>query len=137
MHGNSNASPDNNTVAPPPAVAPIPNGVVVQVNHLMYNRVLYFHLTPEATIEPLINGLRLSFNDSSISGMVLQYKGFDGLWKCLLNRDDSLKRILKQGAKSQNMILQMRVPREQDLLSVCDEAQSLTTPPNSSFVFSH
>ena len=40
----------------------------------------------DATIEPLITGLRLSFNDNSISGMVLQYKGFDGLWKCLLNR---------------------------------------------------
>lgn len=75
--------------------------------------------------------------------MVLQYKGFDGLWKCLLNSkyhggwvggnwvvcnvlltagstnagDDSLRRILRQGIKSQTM-LQMRVPREQDLLSV-------------------
>lgn len=39
----------------------------------------------DATIEPLVTGLRLSFNDNSISGMVLQYKGFDGLWKCLLN----------------------------------------------------
>ena len=28
----------------------------------------------------------LSFGDAAISGMVLQYKGFDGLWKCLLNR---------------------------------------------------
>ncbi|KAG2224955.1 hypothetical protein INT45_000076 [Circinella minor] len=92
------------------------NGIVVQVDHLMFNRTLYFQLAPDATIEPLITGLRLSFNDNSISGMVLQYKGFDGLWKCLLNRDDSLKRILKQGFKSQTM-LQMRVPREQDLLS--------------------
>lgn len=49
--------------------------------------------------------------------MVLQYKGFDGLWKCLLNRDDSLKRVLKQSLKNHTM-LQMRVPREQDLLSV-------------------
>ncbi|KAG1067480.1 hypothetical protein G6F42_026500 [Rhizopus arrhizus] len=48
--------------------------------------------------------------------MVLQYKGFDGLWKCLLNRDDSLKRVLKQSLKNHTM-LQMRVPREQDLLS--------------------
>lgn len=40
----------------------------------------------DATIEPLVAWLRLSFNDSSISGMVLQYKGVDGLWKCLLNR---------------------------------------------------
>ncbi|KAI8073494.1 uncharacterized protein B0P05DRAFT_548801 [Gilbertella persicaria] len=48
--------------------------------------------------------------------MVLQYKGFDGLWKCLLNRDDSLKRVLKQSLKN-NTMLQMRVPREQDLLS--------------------
>lgn len=39
----------------------------------------------DATIEPLIAWLKLSFQDNSISGMVLQYKGFDGLWKCLLN----------------------------------------------------
>jgi hypothetical protein len=81
----------------------------------------------------MIAWLRLSFVDSAISGMVLQYKGFDGLWKCLLNRkldnenlgciiyqvigDDSLRRILKQSMKG-NTMLQMRVPREQDLLSV-------------------
>ncbi|KAG1408652.1 hypothetical protein G6F60_001283 [Rhizopus arrhizus] len=70
----------------------------------------------EATIEPLVTWLRLTFQDPSISGMVLQYKGFDGLWKCLLNRDDSLKRVLKQNLKN-NTILQMRVPCEQDLLS--------------------
>lgn len=40
----------------------------------------------DATIEPMIAWLRLSYQDSAISGMVLQYKGFDGLWKCLLNR---------------------------------------------------
>lgn len=33
--------------------------------------------------------------------------------------DDSLRRILRQGIKSQTM-LQMRVPREQDLLSVSE-----------------
>lgn len=71
----------------------------------------------DATIEPLVAWLKLSFQDNSISGMVLQYKGFDGLWKCLLNRDDSLKRVLKQSLKNHTM-LQMRVPREQDLLSV-------------------
>jgi hypothetical protein len=68
--------------------------------------------------------------------MVLQYKGFDGLWKCLLNSkvymitlvdrllkciilvgDDSLRRVLNQSLKN-NTMLQMRVPREQDLLSV-------------------
>lgn len=35
----------------------------------------------------------------------------------LIVGDDSLRRILKQGLKSQT-VLQMRVPREQDLLSV-------------------
>lgn len=65
----------------------------------------------------MIAWLRLSYQDAAISGMVLQYKGFDGLWKCLLNRDDSLRRILKQNMKG-NSMLQMRVPREQDLLSV-------------------
>ncbi|KAI9278590.1 hypothetical protein BDA99DRAFT_10541 [Phascolomyces articulosus] len=111
-NASSAPAPDTYSAQQPPA-----NGIVVQVDHLMFNRTLYFQLAPDATIEPLITGLRLSFNDNSISGMVLQYKGFDGLWKCLLNRDDSLKRILKQGFKSQTM-LQMRVPREQDLLSV-------------------
>ncbi|KAI9033808.1 hypothetical protein CLU79DRAFT_725538 [Phycomyces nitens] len=91
-------------------------GIIVEVNHLLFNRTSYFQLAPDATIEPLIAWLRLSFTDHSISGMVLQYKGFDGLWKCLLNRDDSLKRILKQSLKATSM-LQMRVPREQDLLS--------------------
>jgi hypothetical protein len=42
-------------------------------------------LLADATIEPLVAWLKLSFQDNSISGMVLQYKGFDGLWKCLLN----------------------------------------------------
>lgn len=86
----------------------------------------------------MINWLRLSFGDASISGMVLQYKGMDGLWKCLLNRkccnlfsnvgpgliiwivhlgDDSLKRILLQTLKG-GVILKMRVPRAQDLQSV-------------------
>ncbi|KAG2199720.1 hypothetical protein INT47_012856 [Mucor saturninus] len=91
-------------------------GVIIEVTHLTYNRTLYFQLTQDATIEPMIAWLRLSFVDSAISGMVLQYKGFDGLWKCLLNRDDSLRRILKQSMKG-NTMLQMRVPREQDLLS--------------------
>ncbi|KAI8087183.1 hypothetical protein BDF21DRAFT_450360, partial [Thamnidium elegans] len=91
-------------------------GVIIEVTHLSYNRTLYFQLTQDATIEPMIAWLRLSFTDSAISGMVLQYKGFDGLWKCLLNRDDSLRRILKQSMKG-NTMLQMRVPREQDLLS--------------------
>lgn len=98
----------------------------------------YFCYIADATIEPLVAWLKLSFGDSSISGMVLQYKGFDGLWKCLLNSmwlllllfmdscitnvffyvgDDSLKRVLKQSLKN-NAMLQMRVPREQDLLSV-------------------
>ncbi|KAI9365929.1 hypothetical protein BD770DRAFT_377565 [Pilaira anomala] len=91
-------------------------GVIIEVTHLSYNRTLYFQLTQDATIEPMIAWLRLSFTDSAISGMVLQYKGFDGLWKCLLNRDDSLRRILKQSMKG-NTMLQMRVPREQDLLT--------------------
>ncbi|KAI7899190.1 uncharacterized protein BX663DRAFT_521743 [Cokeromyces recurvatus] len=95
---------------------PMTNGVIIEVTHLGFTRTLYFQLSLETTIEPLIAWLRLSFWDNSISGMVLQYKGFDGLWKCLLNRDDSLKRILKQSLKN-NVILQMRVPREQDLLS--------------------
>lgn len=43
-------------------------------------------VTEDATIEPMIAWLRLSYQDAAISGMVLQYKGFDGLWKCLLNR---------------------------------------------------
>ncbi|KAL0136892.1 hypothetical protein V8B55DRAFT_1590735 [Mucor lusitanicus] len=93
-----------------------PNGVIIEVNHLSFIRTLYFQLSPDATIEPLVAWLKLSFQDNSISGMVLQYKGFDGLWKCLLNRDDSLKRVLKQSLKNHTM-LQMRVPREQDLLS--------------------
>ncbi|CAO3689394.1 unnamed protein product [Umbelopsis vinacea] len=92
------------------------NAIIVEVNHLVYNRTLFFSLTPDATIEPLITWLRLSFDDASISGMVLQYKGQDSLWKCLLNRDDSLRRVLKQTLKA-NLILQLRVPREQDLLS--------------------
>ncbi|KAG2210100.1 hypothetical protein INT46_010305 [Mucor plumbeus] len=96
---------------------PIPQaGVIVEVTHLTFNRVLFFQLAQDATIEPMIAWLRLSYQDAAISGMVLQYKGFDGLWKCLLNRDDSLRRILKQSMKG-NTILQMRVPREQDLLS--------------------
>ncbi|KAI8639290.1 hypothetical protein BD408DRAFT_446134 [Parasitella parasitica] len=96
---------------------PIPQaGVIVEVTHLTFNRVLFFHLAQDATIEPMIAWLRLSYQDAAISGMVLQYKGFDGLWKCLLNRDDSLRRILKQSMKG-NTMLQMRVPREQDLLS--------------------
>ncbi|RUS17256.1 hypothetical protein BC937DRAFT_90209 [Endogone sp. FLAS-F59071] len=90
--------------------------IIVEVNHLALGRTLYFSLAPDATIEPLVTWLRISFDDSSISGMVLQYKGFDGLWKCLLNRDDSLKRILKQSHKGNN-IVQLRVPREADLLS--------------------
>ncbi|CAO3629864.1 unnamed protein product [Cunninghamella blakesleeana] len=93
------------------------NSIVIEVNHLFFNRTLYFQLSLDATIEPLVAWLRLSFNDSSISGMVLQYKGVDGLWKCLLNRDDSLKRVLNQSLKSKVAILHMRVPREEDLLS--------------------
>ncbi|CAO3598702.1 unnamed protein product [Absidia cylindrospora] len=93
------------------------NGIVIEVNHLFFNKTLYFQLSLDATIEPLVTWLRLSFNDSSVSGMVLQYKGADGLWKCLLNRDDSLKRVLNQSFKSNTTLLQMRVPREQDLLS--------------------
>ncbi|GAB5590816.1 hypothetical protein Unana1_05716 [Umbelopsis nana] len=92
------------------------NTIIVEVNHLVFNRTLFFSLTPDATIEPLITWLRLSFEDPNISGMVLQYKGQDSLWKCLLNRDDSLRRVLKQTMKA-NLILQLRVPREQDLLS--------------------
>ncbi|KAJ2963706.1 hypothetical protein NQZ79_g1287 [Umbelopsis isabellina] len=116
------------------------NAIIVEVNHLVFNRTLFFSLTPDATIEPLITWLRLSFEDPHISGMVLQYKGQDSLWKCLLNRmlitivdlitdqadtnplthtllgDDSLRRVLKQTLKA-NLILQLRVPREQDLLS--------------------
>ncbi|CAM0136266.1 hypothetical protein VKS41_006931 [Umbelopsis sp. WA50703] len=92
------------------------NAIIVEVNHLVFNRTLFFSLTPDATIEPLITWLRLSFDDPHISGMVLQYKGQDSLWKCLLNRDDSLRRVLKQTLKA-NLILQLRVPREQDLLS--------------------
>ena len=56
------------------------------------------HSIAEATIEPLIAWLRLTFQDPTISGMVLQYKGFDGLWKCLLNSKlchDSKTRKLK------------------------------------------
>ncbi|KAI8642616.1 hypothetical protein BD408DRAFT_416227 [Parasitella parasitica] len=105
----------NNTKTAATAQAP-PSGVIIEVNHLGFTRTLYFQLSPDATIEPLIAWLKLSFQDNSISGMVLQYKGFDGLWKCLLNRDDSLKRVLKQSLKNQTM-LQIRVPREQDLLS--------------------
>ncbi|KAG2187191.1 hypothetical protein INT44_004863 [Umbelopsis vinacea] len=90
-------------------IDPLPgNTIIIEVAHNI--------LDPEATIEPLISWLRVSFADPSISGMVLQYKGFDGLWKCLLNRDDSLKRILKQALKAGSM-MQMRVPRAQDLLS--------------------
>ncbi|RCH94457.1 hypothetical protein CU097_013127 [Rhizopus azygosporus] len=96
-----------NTSVPPMAQALPTAGVIVEVSHITYT---------EATIEPLIAWLRLTFQDPTISGMVLQYKGFDGLWKCLLNRDDSLKRVLKQNLKN-NTILQMRVPCEQDLLS--------------------
>ncbi|KAI8335485.1 hypothetical protein BC941DRAFT_430458 [Chlamydoabsidia padenii] len=96
---------------------PPSNGIVIEVTHLFFNRTLYFQLSLDATIEPLVAWLRLSFNDNSVSGMVLQYKGTDGLWKCLLNRDDSLKRVLNQSLKSNTTILYMRVPREQDLLS--------------------
>ncbi|ORE07458.1 hypothetical protein BCV72DRAFT_335194 [Rhizopus microsporus var. microsporus] len=105
-----------NTSVPPMAQALPTAGVIVEVSHITYSRTYYFQLSPEATIEPLIAWLRLTFQDPTISGMVLQYKGFDGLWKCLLNRDDSLKRVLKQNLKN-NTILQMRVPCEQDLLS--------------------
>jgi hypothetical protein len=86
------------------------NAIIVEVNHLVFNRTLFFSLTrkvtltvpfspghffhshqiffltADATIEPLITWLRLSFDDPNISGMVLQYKGQDSLWKCLLNR---------------------------------------------------
>lgn len=105
------------TASAPPIMQALPTaGIIVEVNHVVYSRTFYFQLSPEATIEPLVTWLRLTFQDPSISGMVLQYKGFDGLWKCLLNRDDSLKRVLKQNLKN-NTILQMRVPCEQDLLS--------------------
>ncbi|KAG2183344.1 hypothetical protein INT43_006349 [Umbelopsis isabellina] len=115
-NGAKNVAPDN-TVTMAPA-----NAVVIEVEHTILNRTLYFSLMrkyqhSEATIEPMINWLRLSFGDASISGMVLQYKGLDGLWKCLLNRDDSLKRILLQTLKG-GVILKMRVPRAQDLQSV-------------------
>ncbi|KAI8099114.1 uncharacterized protein BX664DRAFT_320437 [Halteromyces radiatus] len=115
----NNTSPNTNQtqVPEPPKQQPINNGIVIEVNHLFFNRTLYFQLSLDATIEPLVTWLRLSFNDNSISGMVLQYKGVDGLWKCLLNRDDSLKRVLKQALKTNTTLLQMRVPREQDLLS--------------------
>ncbi|KAI8577635.1 hypothetical protein K450DRAFT_250994 [Umbelopsis ramanniana AG] len=103
------------------AIDPLPgNTIIIEVAHNILNRTLYFSLMPEATIEPLISWLRVSFADPAISGMVLQYKGFDGLWKCLLNRDDSLKRILKQALKAGSMV-QMRVPRAQDLLSVSNK----------------
>ncbi|KAG2231643.1 hypothetical protein INT48_008237 [Thamnidium elegans] len=110
------------------------NGIIIEVNHLSFTRTLYFQLSPDATIEPLVAWLKLSFQDNSISGMVLQYKGFDGLWKCLLNRDDSLKRVLKQSLKN-NTMLQMRVPREQDLLSsgyTDKRLLALTTRPTTS-----
>ncbi|KAG1474367.1 hypothetical protein G6F56_000403 [Rhizopus delemar] len=94
-----------------------PTGVITEVTHLTSSRTLFFQLAQDATIDPLIIWLRLSFQDPYISGMVLQYKGLDGLWKCLLNRDDSLRRVIKQTLKN-NMMLQMRVPREEDLLSV-------------------
>ncbi|KAI9285770.1 hypothetical protein BC943DRAFT_32214 [Umbelopsis sp. AD052] len=67
-------------------IDPLPgNTIIIEVAHNILDRTLYFSLMPEATIEPLISWLRVSFADPSISGMVLQYKGFDGLWKCLLN----------------------------------------------------
>ncbi|KAG1384888.1 hypothetical protein G6F61_000037 [Rhizopus arrhizus] len=109
-----------------------PTGVVTEVAHLISNRTLYFQLAQDATIDPLIGWLRLSFQDPYISGMVLQYKGLDGLWKCLLNRDDSLRRVIKQSLKS-NVMLQMRVPREEDLLSsgYTDRRLLALTKPNS------
>ncbi|KAI9481695.1 MAG: hypothetical protein EXX96DRAFT_567685 [Benjaminiella poitrasii] len=113
---NPSSQQQQNTTNQPLMQLPIANGIIIEVTHLGFTRTLYFQLSPEATIEPLIAWLRLSFGDHSISGMVLQYKGVDGLWKCLLNRDDSLKRVLSQSLKN-NTILQMRVPREQDLLS--------------------
>ncbi|CEP07737.1 hypothetical protein [Parasitella parasitica] len=118
---NTNTTSQQHTTkaAPPVPIysGPTPQtGVIVEVTHLTFNRVLYFQLAQDATIEPMLAWLRLSYQDVAISGMVLQYKGFDGLWKCLLNRDDSLRRILKQSMKG-NTMLQMRVPREQDLLS--------------------
>jgi hypothetical protein len=91
------------------------NTIVIEVTHSILDRTLYFSLMrkyllywlgycvqlfceieqsnlteqivfiAEATIEPLVTWLRVSFADPAISGMVLQYKGFDGLWKCLLN----------------------------------------------------
>ncbi|KAI9485471.1 MAG: hypothetical protein EXX96DRAFT_9563 [Benjaminiella poitrasii] len=64
----------------------------------------------------MVAWLRLTYQDAGVSGMVLQYKGFDGLWKCLLNRDDSLRRILRQSMKG-NAILQMRIPRKEDLVA--------------------
>ncbi|KAG1057462.1 hypothetical protein G6F43_000712 [Rhizopus delemar] len=109
-----------------------PTGVITEVAHLISNRTLYFQLAQDATIDPLIGWLRLSFQDPYISGMVLQYKGLDGLWKCLLNRDDSLRRVIKQSLKS-NVMLQMRVPREEDLLSsgYTDRRLLALTKPNS------
>ncbi|KAI9276434.1 hypothetical protein BY458DRAFT_505880 [Sporodiniella umbellata] len=80
-------SQNTNANVPPPMTQAIPTaGIIVEVNHITYNRTFYFQLSPEATIEPLIGWLRITFQDPTISGMVLQYKGFDGLWKCLLNR---------------------------------------------------
>ncbi|KAH8555151.1 hypothetical protein BGW37DRAFT_516082 [Umbelopsis sp. PMI_123] len=105
----SEASPENKNhtqdIPSDKTVETLPgNTIVIEVTHT------------EATIEPLVTWLRVSFADPAISGMVLQYKGFDGLWKCLLNRDDSLKRILNQTLKA-GIMMQMRVPRAQDLLS--------------------
>ncbi|CAO3681910.1 unnamed protein product [Umbelopsis ramanniana] len=87
---NSEASTVNNNqdqeVSSDKTVDSLPgNTVIIEVTHNILNRTLYFSLIPEATIEPLISWLRVSFADLAISGMVLQYKGFDGLWKCLLN----------------------------------------------------
>ncbi|ORX54524.1 hypothetical protein DM01DRAFT_1335660 [Hesseltinella vesiculosa] len=92
--------------------------MLLDICHLVLGRTLYVEIqTVNATIEPLVAWLQNSFNDSSISGMVLQYKGMDGLWKCLLNRDDSLNRMLKQAMKKNVPMLYMRIPRQEELLS--------------------
>jgi hypothetical protein len=73
--------------------------------------------TTGATIELLVTWLKLSFQSNLTSGMVLQFKGFNGLWRYLLNRYNPLKRVLKQSLKNYT-IFQMKVSREQNLLSV-------------------
>ncbi|CDS09674.1 hypothetical protein LRAMOSA02351 [Lichtheimia ramosa] len=89
--------------------------IIVQVHHIGLNQTHYFQLADDITLEALVKGLRMSFDDNNILANLLFYKRMNNTWQCLVNPSggDYLKTMLLQ-AHDTKLPLQMKVIREQD-----------------------